>query len=65
MERTLQVLELWTMSVLVWNLENLLIMLVLIIFIKEDGSLSYINYNDVITGKDSAVKKIPLYDKLK
>ena len=40
-------------------------MLVLIIFIKEDGSLSYINYNDVITGKDSAVKKIPLYDKLK
>ncbi len=65
MERTLQMLELWTMSVLVWNLENLLIMLVLIIFIKEDGSLSYINYNDVITGKDSAVKKIPLYDKLK
>lgn len=32
---------------------------------KEDGTLSYINYNDVITGKDSAVKKNPLYDKLK
>ena len=28
------------------------------IFIKEDGTLSYINYNDVITGKEVAVKDI-------